>query len=368
VSEKSATSALPRRVVVVGGGVAGLVVAFRLAQSDAAVTLVEAADRLGGQLATSYDDGFVTEQGAEGFVASSRAMDRLAADVGLSGSLIGQSVGRSFAYTDARLVELAPGEAATMLGFQVPKSDVGGGVRTFRLGMQELVDRLEQELARRVVVRRSAVSSLVPSAAGTDVVFSAGGTVGADAVVLAVDARSIARLVDPLVSSELGPWKGDVASSVTVSLGYRRDQIAHALDATGFVVPRPADANGLRACTFVSSKFAGRAPAGRALLRAFFRPETADHGAPDSSWAHRAHAALAGILGIDGEPTNAWVSRWNDALPVFARDHGTRASPIEQSLAARSVFLAGSAAHGAGIDAAVRSAERVADALARASS
>ena len=58
------------------------------------------------------------------------------------------------------------------------------------------------------------------------------------------------------------------ASSATVLLGYRREDVAHPLDGYGMVVPAT---EGLRttALSFVSTKFPGRAPEGHVLLRAF---------------------------------------------------------------------------------------------------
>src|SRR2546425_12228007 len=58
------------------------------------------------------------------------------------------------------------------------------------------------------------------------------------------------------------------ASSATVTLGYRRADVAHPLDGFGFVVPH-AEKRALLACTFSSVKYAGRAPEGDVLLRAF---------------------------------------------------------------------------------------------------
>ena len=58
------------------------------------------------------------------------------------------------------------------------------------------------------------------------------------------------------------------ASSATVLLGYRREDVGHPLDGYGLVVPRT---EGLRttALSFVSTKFPYRAPDGHVLLRGF---------------------------------------------------------------------------------------------------
>jgi oxygen-dependent protoporphyrinogen oxidase len=60
------------------------------------------------------------------------------------------------------------------------------------------------------------------------------------------------------------------------------------------------------------------------------------------------------------------VSRWVDALPVFDDAHRAAVAALERALAPRSIALAGSAFHGSGIDAAVRSAEHAATTLGAA--
>ena len=180
-----------------------------------------------------------------------------------------------------------------------------------------------------------------------------------DAVVLATSSAAAARLVAPLFDapelSELA--QAETLSSVTVSLGYEAAQIAHPLDGTGFVVGEPFE--GFRACTFTSSKFDHRAPDGYTSLRAFFRP-TAEELASDTPWAERAARVLAQVLPIEGAPQRTWVSRWPNALPVFGPEHRDTVARIEATLGPWAIHLAGSAFHGSGIDAAVRSAEALA--------
>jgi oxygen-dependent protoporphyrinogen oxidase len=146
-------------------------------------------------------------------------------------------------------------------------------------------------------------------------------------------------------------------SSITVSLAYARSAVDHPLDATGFVVAESEQREGFRACTFVSSKLPVRAPGDRALLRVFFRPEPSDGELSDEAWSARAERALRRVLTLRSGFERAWVSRWPDALPVFDDAHRRTVRTLERALAGRSLVLAGSAFHGAGIDAAVRSAE-----------
>ncbi|WP_437955173.1 FAD-dependent oxidoreductase [Sorangium sp. So ce119] len=350
------------RIAIVGGGLAGCIVAFRRAAAGDRVTLVEASPRLGGQLWTERVDGFVVEHGAEGFIARSEAVPALAGALGIDGDLVGQETLRSFGF-DGALRELAPGEAAAFLGFQVPRDELGKGIRTFRLGMAQLTDTLARALAHvddgRVDVRLSAAAaSLARVGGGLRLSLAGGGEIDADAAVIATSAAGAAALLGeparPLRDAE-------TLSSVTVSLAYPRAAIEHPLDGTGFIVAAAHQAHGFRACTFTTSKFAGRAPAGHVALRLFFRPEPADLAAlDDAAWTARAEASLARVLPVRGPAERAWVSRWPSALPVSTPAHAARVREVEQALAGSGVLLAGSAFHGSGIDAAVRSAEATA--------
>lgn len=339
-------------IAVVGGGLAGLTVAYRLARAGRDVTLVEASPRTGGQLWTAREDGYVVELGAEGFVARSEAVPRLAGDLGLT-TLLDQRASLSYRYDGHVLHPLAPGEAAAALDFQVALTDRGAGIRSFTDGMESLAEALD---ARLDVVRYLGVQAEALELDGPRVRVDG---VAYDAVVLAVPSAIAAELARPLLrDAPFAP--GGTASSVNVSLAFERAQVAHALDGTGFVVAA-ADA-GFRACTFASSKFAHRAPEGHVLLRAFFRPTAAELD-DDIDWATRATRALKAPLGIEGAPLRTWTATWSDALPVFDDAYRRRVADAEALLAARNVLFAGAAFHGSGIDAAVRSAERVSAAI-----
>ena len=73
---------------MVGGGVAGLVIARDLACAGADVTLFEASDRLGGQLASVTVAGLEVDAGAESFATRGGAVAALAAELGLSADIV----------------------------------------------------------------------------------------------------------------------------------------------------------------------------------------------------------------------------------------------------------------------------------------
>ncbi|HEY3593864.1 MAG TPA: FAD-dependent oxidoreductase [Polyangiaceae bacterium] len=351
------------RVGVIGGGLAGLVVAYRRAAAGDDVVLLESGVRLGGQLHTERSDGFIIEHGAEGFVASSAAVPKLADDLGIEGDLIGQRTLLSYGFDGAQLIALAPGEAGAFLGFQVPTDDLGRGIRTLRLGMAELSDVLAGALVERVVVDAPrAVTGLALHRDAVQILRAGASPIEVDAAVIAAPARGASALLasapEPVGSAARALAAARVASILTVSLAYPRETIDHPLDGTGFVVADPAKIGGLRACTFTSSKFDGRAPADRASLRAFFRPDPADiEKLDDAAWIARADDSIRRVLRVESPPLRGWVSRWSSALPVFNDDHRAKVATLEAALTGRRVWLAGSAFHGSGIDRAVRSAE-----------
>lgn len=76
---------MSRRVIVVGGGIAGLTAAYRMSTGDGAlqVTLVEASGRLGGKIVTDCIDGFTIEGGPDSFLTSKPGALGLCRELGL---------------------------------------------------------------------------------------------------------------------------------------------------------------------------------------------------------------------------------------------------------------------------------------------
>ena len=352
------------RVVIIGGGLSGLVAAYRLARARQRVLLVESQSRLGGQLHTTCSDGYVVELGAEGFVARSEVLPKLARELGIERDLIGQSTTRSLGYRAGALHELAPGEAGAFLGFQVSKADLGVGIKTFRRGMGQLSAALEQRIAGDVELRPDTrVRHIEARAKGYEIRGDDGLAVQADRIVVATSARTAAELLGPIVGEaarELG--QATTLSSVTVSLAYPAADVPHPLDATGFVIATEDQLHGARACTFTTSKFIERAPSGYVSLRVFLRPTAAEHKTvTDAEFVARAAEVLKRVLGVTNPALRSWVSRWPDALPVFDASSQAAVATLETVLKGSRITLAGSAFHGAGIDAAVRSAWSVMD-------
>src|SRR5262245_41165739 len=87
----AAPSGPPRRIAVIGGGIAGLAAARRLTelQPQSQVTLFEAGERLGGALQTVQRDGWLIERSADMFITREPEAVDLCRRVGLADELVG---------------------------------------------------------------------------------------------------------------------------------------------------------------------------------------------------------------------------------------------------------------------------------------
>ena len=91
------------RAVVVGGGIAGLAAAWQLLRSGVHVTLVEAADRVGGKIVTEEVDGRPVDLGPDAFLARVPDGVELCRELGLGGELVAPATSGAAIWTRGRL-------------------------------------------------------------------------------------------------------------------------------------------------------------------------------------------------------------------------------------------------------------------------
>jgi len=248
---------------------------------------------------------------------------------------------------------------------------------SFDEGAQVLTDALAARLPSGILRLNTRVESLTPSIEG-DAQDSArasrrwllrtseGETIEADAVCLALPAYASARLlrgVDDGLASELEaiPY----ASTATVNLAYERASIPHPLDGFGFVVPF-VERRATLACTFSSVKFAGRAPEGTALLRAFvggaLQPDMFE--LDETAMLDAVRRDLRDLLGVSAPPLLAHVEKWPRSMAQYHLGHTQRLARIRASLQRNTALaLCGNAYEGAGLPDCVRSGESAAETL-----
>ena len=96
-------------VVVVGGGIAGLAAADRLTAAGVRVTLLEAAQRLGGKIHTASFAGRALDLGAEALVTREFTAVDLCAQLGLAEDLVTPVASRTYVWTRRGLRPLPTG-------------------------------------------------------------------------------------------------------------------------------------------------------------------------------------------------------------------------------------------------------------------
>ena len=236
---------------------------------------------------------------------------------------------------------------------------------SFDRGTQVLVDALTRSnIDTRLNTRVEALRRDGPS---WTLITNSGERIEADAVCLALPAYTAAALLTETSNSLAQKLKQiKYASTATINFAYRRATVTHPLNGFGFVVPF-IEKRSVIACTFSSVKFAGRAPDGHVLLRAFaggaLQPEV--FALDESELIRRVETDLRELLGISEAPLFVELAKWERSMPQYEVGHLDRVNEIEKLVAALpGLQLAGNAYRGAGIPDCIRSGESAAESLA----
>lgn len=200
-------------------------------------------------------------------------------------------------------------------------------------------------------------------------VETARGTLHADDVALTVPAHASTGMVadlDPELSSMLA--NVSYVSTATVFLAYRKYDIRNPLDGVGFLVPR-SENRPILACTFVSSKWDHRAPAGQALLRVFIGGAGNEHHLQrdDEGLVRLAREQILDLLGIERAPVFSKVFRFRRASPQPTVGHLARMREVMDRVATYpGLHVGGNGFIGTGIPDSIKQAEAIAARIAGA--
>ena len=233
-------------------------------------------------------------------------------------------------------------------------------------GIGELVDALVDTIPREAVVTGARITDL--RHAGTFMLDMPRGPVAARAVILAVPAYTAGGILRG-IHTGLAALCEEIAyaSTATSTFAYRRDQIAHPMRGSGFVVPR-IERSPLLAATWVTSKWPHRAPEGHVLLRAFLGggrdPHRLDQS--DDELIHLAREALTEVMGISGPPLFSRLYRWTRQSPQYEVGHLRRVAAIDEHLARfAGLFVTGSGFRAIGIPDCIADGRATAERAAR---
>jgi protoporphyrinogen/coproporphyrinogen III oxidase len=195
-------------------------------------------------------------------------------------------------------------------------------------------------------------------------------TLEAERVIVAAPGPKIAPALSGLVPEPAAALAAiPFASSATVLIGYRRENVSHPLNGYGMVVPQT---EGLRttALSFVSTKFPFRAPDGHVLLRAFLGGVRDGEvlRLTDEEMVETVTREMKTLLGLRGRPVMTRVFRWPGGTPQLEVGHLGRMEAVEAQLAQRApgLHLVGAGIRSTGIPDSVAEGIRAAQAAAEA--
>jgi oxygen-dependent protoporphyrinogen oxidase len=231
-------------------------------------------------------------------------------------------------------------------------------------GLSELVRTLVQSLPPGTVQTGAAVtrvSDRLSTDSSSDAVESSPRFLVERASGAAVEARAVILAAPAFVTSTLTrDYDADLsrlcseipyASSAAIVLAFDRQAVRHPLKGSGFVVPR-VEGSTLLAVSWLSSKWPGRAPDDRVLLRAFVGGARDPHALerPDEQLVREALTALTPLLGIAAPPLLSRVYRWERANAQHEVGHLARVAAIEHALTRHAgLYVTGSGFRGTGI-------------------
>jgi len=214
---------------------------------------------------------------------------------------------------------------------------------TFDRGLGVLVSALQSSLGDCIQLE-TAVTGIWRRRPGWRV-DTAAGTTEHSAVILCAPAHQVARLYMENGAKE----EQDVLREVyypplaRVALGFRSEQITHALDGFGILIPQKENMHCL-GILFSSSMFPNRAPAGHALLTAYIGGSR--HGemvhTTDDNLVEMVLADLETVLGVSGAPVFQNVIRIIRSIPQYNVGYGEVKDTINRMEAeSPGLFIAG---------------------------
>lgn len=202
--------------------------------------------------------------------------------------------------------------------------DLGGGMISFRAGLQELPDALAREL-RAEIRLRAPVTQIRVGPKGWAVGAAFQPTELYDAVIYAAPAHCVDDVDLDFPGGDRLKTLASIAHPpvAVLALGFRREDVSHPLDGFGFLVPEVERRNVL-GVIFSSTLFPGRAPDGHVALTAFVggvrNPDLANADLPTVT--ARVLDDLRALLGATGEPTFRAFQLWPKAIPQYDLAYG----------------------------------------------
>ncbi len=285
----------------------------------------------------------------------------------------------SLAATFPRLLEMEQTYGSLMKGFLAARKKVeemkkkyppkpGAKPRTFftslNNGMVQLPAKMTEAIGAERIRTGVGVERIERLEDGSyKVMLTDGSTDTADAVIVATEswaAEPMVRSVDSDIADALAQIPS--SSSATVSMAFDESEVGIDMNAFGVLCPM-VENRALLAATYSSTKWPGRAPAGKVMFRGFVGgPQNQEiMKKSDEELMDIVLAEFRSILGLDpaAKPLFRRIFRWNKGMPQYTLGHIDRVSFIEDRCAETpGLALAGGSYRGVGLPNCIESGER----------
>lgn len=132
------------QTLIIGAGIAGLTVAWRLAQANEKVTVLEAQPQVGGNVQSLWRDDFLVEKGPNTLLVNHRQVEQLLKDLQLTPIMANPAANRRFVYKNKKLM-LVPMQPLALL--TSPLLSTAAKLSLIKLVQKQLPPTSEESLA-----------------------------------------------------------------------------------------------------------------------------------------------------------------------------------------------------------------------------
>ena len=234
---------------------------------------------------------------------------------------------------------------------------------SFRNGMVELIQSLENKLASKILKNKKVLDITLNN--GLYNLYMADGEyLQATKIVLACPAHESANIVKEF-DKELSKLLASIPYPPlsVVAFGFKTEQIGFGTGLYGFLVPH-REKRKILGCLFDSTIFPNRAPQGYVLLRTMIGGMRSPDLAllPDEKLIETALSELRDILSIKGNPEFIKIFRWQKAIPQYQVGLEEKLRKIDERLKSfPGFYLTGNAYRGVSVNDCIQNSIELAD-------